>query len=79
MRRHGTTGKGRGGPDGARLSGPGRDDALVAEVEQILCGDLDFDAIADMKMIVDSAGHFARPDVARLLLRRAPQAPIKTS
>lgn len=59
-------------PAGKFLAGP------VEDKETILYADLDFDAIADMKMIVDSAGHYARPDVARLLLRRGPGASFET-
>lgn len=58
-------------PSGKFLAGP------VEDKETILYADLDFDAIADLKMIVDSAGHYARPDVARLLLSRIPQTPLE--
>jgi len=61
------------GPSGKYLAGP------VQDGETILCADLDFGAIADMKMIVDSAGHDARPDVVRLLLDRTPQAPLQAT
>lgn len=60
-------------PGGKFLAGP------VEDKETILYADLDFAAIADMKMIVDSAGHYARPDVVRLLLNRAPQRPLETT
>ncbi|HXH02689.1 MAG TPA: carbon-nitrogen hydrolase family protein [Candidatus Competibacteraceae bacterium] len=43
------------------------------EREMLLYADLDFDAIADWKMIVDSCGHYARPDVVRLVLESRPQ------
>jgi aliphatic nitrilase len=54
-------------PNGRFLAGP------ATEGETILYADLDFDAIVDMKMIVDSAGHYARPDVVRLHVDRRPQ------
>ncbi|MFQ6672898.1 MAG: nitrilase-related carbon-nitrogen hydrolase, partial [Candidatus Tectimicrobiota bacterium] len=57
-------------PGGKYLAGP------EEEKEIILYADLDFDQIADWKMVVDSAGHYARPDVVRLLLRRTPQQPL---
>lgn len=60
-------------PPGKFLAGP------VEDKELILYADLDFDAIADMKMIVDSAGHYARPDVVRLLLSGTPQRPLERS
>jgi aliphatic nitrilase len=60
-------------PTGRFLAGP------VEDQETILYADCDFGLIADMKMIVDSAGHYARPDVVRLVLNRAAQRPLETT
>jgi aliphatic nitrilase len=46
--------------------------------EELLYAELDFQLIDRMKMIVDTAGHYARPDVVRLLLNRKPMSPIET-
>lgn len=55
-------------PTGRFLAGP------VEDKETILYADCDFSLIADMKMIVDSAGHYARPDVVRLVVNRGKQS-----
>jgi len=60
-------------PTGRFLAGP------VEDQETILYADCDFGLIADMKMIVDSAGHYARPDVVRLVVNRAAQRPLETT
>lgn len=58
-------------PGGEFLAGP------EEEEEKILYAELDFDKIADLKMIVDSAGHYARPDVVRLLLNKGSPQPME--
>jgi len=57
-------------PGGKFLAGPEQ------EKETILYADLDFDQIIDWKIVVDSSGHYARPDVVRLLLSREPRHPL---
>ncbi len=52
-------------PRGEYIAGPETDKEVV------LYADLDFDRIVDSKRGVDSIGHYARPDVVRLLLRRS--------
>lgn len=41
---------------------------LETDVETILYAELDFDLITNAKMIVDTAGHYARPDVTQLVI-----------
>jgi len=55
------------GPRGDFLAGP------LEHEEGLLTAELDFDRIVDLKMVVDSAGHYARPDVVRLHLERRAQ------
>jgi aliphatic nitrilase len=57
-------------PRGDYLAGPAR------EGETLLYAELDPALIDKQKSIVDSAGHYARPDVVRLHLQRAPQRPL---
>ena len=52
------------GPDGQYLAGP------VYECETILTADLDLGAIDREKMTLDVTGHYARPDVFDLHVRR---------
>lgn len=49
------------GPDGQIISGPNIDK------ENILYADIDLDAIIPVKYACDSAGHYTRPDVFRLV------------
>lgn len=53
------------------LAGP------ALEGEAILYADLDFQLIDNLKSIVDSAGHYARPDVVQLKLNRKPQKSLE--
>jgi len=55
------------GPDGQIMSGPNTDG------EMALYADLDLGDITLVKYACDSAGHYARPDVARLLLNTSRQ------
>ena len=57
-------------PRGDYLAGPVRDG------EEILYAELDFQLIDKLKAIVDSAGHYARPDVVQLKLKRTRQRPL---
>lgn len=55
------------GPDGAPLCKP-----IPEDQEGILYAEVDFAAIGIAKTTADPAGHYARPDVTRLLLNTAP-------
>jgi len=57
-------------PRGDWLAGP------VLEGEALLYADLDVALIDALKSIVDSAGHYARPDVVQLKLNRSAQRPL---
>jgi nitrilase len=57
-------------PFGQVLAGPARD------AEAILTADLDLDEIARGKFDLDVVGHYARPDVFRLVVNGAPQVPV---
>jgi aliphatic nitrilase len=57
-------------PRGDWLAGP------QLEGEALLYAELDFARIDAIKSIVDSAGHYARPDVVQLKLNRKPQSPL---
>jgi aliphatic nitrilase len=61
------------GPDGQPLCEP-----IPHDQEGILYADVDFDAIGIAKTAADPAGHYARPDVARLLLNTAPALRVVT-
>ncbi|GAA4395106.1 carbon-nitrogen hydrolase family protein [Tsukamurella soli] len=61
------------GPDTSLLTGP-----LDPTTEGIVYADIDLSAIDLAKNIVDPVGHYARPDVTRLVFDRTPQAPVVT-
>jgi nitrilase len=58
------------GPLGEVLAGPARDG------EQILFAEIDLDEIARGKFDFDVVGHYARPDVFRLLVDEEPQSSV---
>lgn len=55
------------GPDGRALNEP-----LAPDQEGLVCADIDIGAIVYAKAAADATGHYARPDVARLLFNPAP-------
>jgi nitrilase len=55
------------GPDGAPLS-----DALAENEEGLIYAEIDLGMISLAKSAADPAGHYARPDVTRLLLNKTP-------
>ncbi len=55
------------GPDGRHLAEP------LVEGEGMVVADLDLQAISRRKLRMDSVGHYARPDVVRLLLDARPK------
>jgi aliphatic nitrilase len=58
------------GPRGDILAGP------LGDEEGFLYAELDSNLITKIKTVVDSAGHYARPDVVWLEIDRRPQRPI---
>ncbi len=61
------------GPDGAAMCAP-----LAEQEEGLLYADIDLGAIALAKSFADPAGHYARPDVTRLMLNTAPVQAVET-
>jgi aliphatic nitrilase len=55
------------GPDGAPLA-----DALAENEEGLIYAEIDLGMISLAKSAADPAGHYARPDVTRLLLNKTP-------
>ncbi|GAA6152772.1 carbon-nitrogen hydrolase family protein [Pseudoteredinibacter isoporae] len=62
------------GPDGRPLCTP-----LGSEEEGLLIADIDIAAIAVSKSFADPVGHYARPDVTRLVLNRQAMTPVADS
>jgi aliphatic nitrilase len=60
------------GPDGRRLTEP-----LPPEQEGLVVAEIDLAAIPLAKAVADPAGHYARPDVVRLLLNREPMRRVE--
>ncbi len=59
------------GPDGSVLAAAGPDE------ETIVLAEIDLGMIALAKAAADPAGHYARPDVTRLLFNRAARRPVE--
>ena len=47
--------------------------------EELFIADLDLELITDDKLMVDSARHYARPDIVRLTIDRRPQVSVTES
>ena len=58
------------GPDGAILAGP------LEGTEGIIYADLDIDAARQARRQFDPVGHYARPEVLRLVVDRVPRAAV---
>ncbi len=54
-------------PDGAILAGP------LGEGEDMAVAEIDLRAVTSRKLLLDTVGHYARPDILRLLLNDTPQ------
>ena len=59
------------GPDGTRLTDP-----LDKHAEGLVTATLDLHQISQAKLSLDPAGHYARPDVTRLVVDRRPAPPV---
>jgi nitrilase len=60
-------------PAGEVLAGP-----LIRE-RGVLTADLDLDALAPRRRLIDVAGHYNRPDVFQLLVDERPRAPVTSA
>lgn len=60
------------GPDGQAMC-----EHLPEDEEGLLFAEIDLGAIAVAKSFADPVGHYARPDVLRLMLNREPQSPVE--
>ncbi|HSJ52737.1 MAG TPA: carbon-nitrogen hydrolase family protein [Anaerolineae bacterium] len=60
------------GPLGEVLAGP------LWDEEGILCADLDLGAVVRARFDFDPMGHYARPDVFRLVVDERPKPPVRT-
>ncbi|WP_020188129.1 Nit6803 family nitrilase [Methylopila sp. 73B] len=60
-------------PEGAHLAPP------LTEGEGILIADLDMALVTKRKRMMDSIGHYARPELLSLVLDDRPQAPLRRS
>jgi len=58
-------------PEGAHLATP------LREGEGLVVADLDMDLIVKRKRMMDSVGHYARPELLSLLLNDAPAEPLR--
>jgi len=58
-------------PFTAYLAGP-----HTGTAERLLSAEIDLDELADVKMWLDGAGHYARPEILRLLLDAEPKQPL---
>jgi len=59
-------------PEGKHLATP------LTEGEGLLFADLDFDLIAKRKRMMDSVGHYARPELLSLIVDARPASPMHT-
>jgi len=61
------------GPDGSHLCDP------ITEGEGMAIADLDFDQITKRKRMLDSVGHYSRPDLFSLTVNKAAQPAVYTT